>query len=171
MKKWRRLSIGLVALAMLVALPATASAHNGDNGHRVLQADLSGDQEVPPVDTDGSGMATFRLDKATTEMTYRLRFRNVDGALGVAGAHIHCGAAGANGPVAAFLAAPVAGGVDGKVNITGVISDAQVIPTDCGADLAGLVDSMRAGNTYVNVHSLGVPSGELRGQIYPLGRN
>lgn len=146
------------------AIPAGAGVPNPN-----FRAQLTGDQEVPPVATDTSGTAKFHVDRQSTRLTYRLDIRDADGAFGVAGAHIHCAPAGQNGPVAAFLAQPVPGGLDGRVMVSGTLTDADVIPTACGTDIAQLVDAMRAGDTYVNVHSSANPSGEVRGQIAALG--
>lgn len=159
----------LLALGLLAAVPATAGAHGDDNGHRTLRAELTGEAEVPPVETEASGRATFRVNKNGTEIKFRLRLRNIDNALAVAGAHIHCAPAGENGPVAAFLAGPVNGGLEGRVDIRATLTEQNVIATKCGETLSELIDSMRAGVTYVNVHSGDVPSGELRGQILQNG--
>ena len=159
----------VLAWGLLISVPVTAGAHDDDEGHRTFRAALTGAAEVPPVETDASGTATFRINKDATEITYRLRLRNIDNALAVAGAHIHCAPAGENGPVAAFLAGAVAGGLEGRVDIRAALTEQNVIPTGCGDTLSELIDSMRAGETYVNVHSGDVPSGELRGQIHPNG--
>jgi hypothetical protein len=85
----------------------------------------------------------------------------------VVAAHIHCAAAGANGPVGVTLfSSPPAGAVQGTL-VEGVIT-APNPGNGCGwPDLASVVASMRSGDTYVNVHTLppGVPSGEVRGQV------
>ena len=48
---------------------------------------------------------------------------------------------------------------------TGVITaDDLVGPLD-GADLSDLIEEMRSGNTYVNVHTEAFGGGEIRGQI------
>lgn len=155
-----------ILAAMLAAATAVAGAGVPNPNFR---ADLTGDQEVPPVVTDTSGTAKFHVDLRTGEISYKLVVTDASGLLGVAGAHIHCAPAGQNGPVSAFLAQPVPGGLDGRVVIRGTLDDGDVIPTPCGADLASLVDSMRAGDTYVNVHSIANPPGEVRGQISALG--
>jgi hypothetical protein len=36
-------------------------------------------------------------------------------------------------------------------------------------DLEDLLEAMRSGNTYVNVHTSQYPGGEIRGQIRPAG--
>ena len=88
-------------------------------------------------------------------------------------AHIHCAAAGLNGPVRVTLfLGPVGGG-----RVDGILTQgsAQVSAITC-PDGTGLVAAMRSGNTYVNVHTNdGVappntgpgdfPGGEIRGQI------
>ncbi|MDH3500370.1 MAG: 5'-nucleotidase C-terminal domain-containing protein, partial [Acidimicrobiia bacterium] len=52
---------------------------------------------------------------------------------------------------------------------TGTITDADVIAsTGFGGTLADLAESMAAGNTYVNVHTVTYPAGEVRGQIAEL---
>ncbi len=100
---------------------------------------------------------------------FKLDIRNADGILGAAGAHIHCAPGGANGPVVAFLAGVVPGGFDGKVKLDATLTAANIVNPACGADIALLAESMRAGDTYVNVHSIDFPGGEVRGQIRPLG--
>jgi len=158
-----------VALALVVALPAGAG-----NGRNFTAAPLSGSNEVPANDSQGSGVAHFKLSKDGTALSYKLIVANLDNVLQ---AHIHCGSADENGAVVAFLypPAPPAQLIPGTFNgvlQTGVITDAQIIPlvgnTICGADIEDLDDliaQMRAGNTYVNVHTTALPGGEIRGQI------
>jgi hypothetical protein len=47
----------------------------------------------------------------------------------------------------------------------GTITAASLVGGLLGQPLSALVDAMRAGNTYVNVHTLAFPPGEIRGQI------
>ena len=156
----QRLLISMVCLAVVLVASGTASA----NGVR-FTAVLSGDQEVPPVDTATTGKAKFIVNRAETALRFELDVRNGEGILGAAGAHIHCAPAGQNGTVAAFLAGVLPGGLDGRLKVKGTLSDANVMATACGATLSALVQSMRDGNTYVNVHSLANAGGEVRGQI------
>lgn len=158
----------MVALVIAAGLPSTAlasSASAGGNGAVILRANLSGNQEVPPVDSDTSGTAKFRINPNSDEIDFQLKVKNGVDLLAVAGAHIHCAPAGMNGPVVAFLAQPVAGGVDGKLKVSGSIGDTNIINNACGATVDELVDSMEAGQAYVNVHSSANPSGDVRGQI------
>lgn len=131
-------------------------------------APLSGDQEVPPVETRSTGLAKFQL--RGDELSYHL---NVSRTEGVTQSHIHCGAAGVNGPVVVFLFGFVPGGVTSNGRLAdGTITAADVIPrADSAAcpggvaDFDDLLEKMRSGDAYVNVHTLAHPAGEIRGQI------
>lgn len=134
-----------------------------------FEARLSGAQEVPPVDTRARGKAGFEVDDDYTKIKYRLKVKTPGessiGLLGAAGAHIHCAAAGENGPVVVFLAGVINGGLDGTVKISATFTEANIVNDACGATIIDLVNSMSNGQTYVNVHSLANPPGEVRGQI------
>lgn len=155
----------LIIAAVLLSAVLVSSASAGGSGAVILRADLSGDQEVPPVETDTSGTAKFRINPGSDEINFQLKVKDGVDLLAVAGAHVHCAPAGANGPVVAFLAPPVAGGVDGKLKVSGTITVADIVNEACGATVDELVASMQAGQAYVNVHSSANPPGEVRGQI------
>ena len=59
-----------------------------------FSAKLSGDNEVPPVDSRASGTASFSLEG--NSISYKIVTTHLDDATG---AHIHMGKAGANGDV------------------------------------------------------------------------
>jgi hypothetical protein len=136
-----------------------------------LRVRLTGAEQVPPVATDARGDAAFVIAANNEAIHYVLNV-NADkqedvGLLGVAGAHIHCAPAGGNGPVVLPLAGPVTGGFEGNVLIQATARQANIIDSACGATLPELIQALRAGRAYVNVHSLANPSGEIRGQIKP----
>jgi hypothetical protein len=159
--------VGMLALGLLALAP---SALAGDN----FVATLSGDQEVPPRDTQARGVATFKLREDGAALGFKVNVANLDN---VFAAHIHCGAAGVNGPVGVtlFMGMPAGGGV------TGTLAEGTITGPDpgngCGwADLAAVLSAMGSGAAYVNVHTDdGVappntgpgdfPGGEIRGQI------
>jgi hypothetical protein len=147
-----------------LALVGGVAANSGDDD-REFKAVLTGANEVPPVQTAASGKAEFEVNRDQTKIKFELTIRNATDILGAAGAHIHCGVEGANGPVVAFLAGQVAGGFDGKVEIEATLTAANIVNPLCGATIAELVQSMRDGDTYVNAHSPAFPGGEIRGQI------
>jgi hypothetical protein len=133
-----------------------------------FKAHLTGDEEVPSVDTNAQGQANFKLSKDGSELSYKLNVANIED---VIGAHVHQAPAGQNGGIVAYLfGAPFVADTDAvTVNGTlaeGTITDADVVGTSPTAEtLAELLDVMRAGNTYVNVHTLANRPGEVRGQI------
>lgn len=107
---------------------------------------LSGDQEVPPVLTTKRGGCMGRFSAASSEFSL-VCTHNVDDATVM---HIHRAPAGANGPIAFDMGEPVS----------------PVIATWSGMTPADVAD-LFAGNLYLNIHTAGRPSGEVRGQILP----
>ena len=136
----------------------------------LFEARLTGDQEVPAVETDTTGRFEILVNKDATAGEYTLR---VNGGVRVTQAHFHCAPVGVNGPIIVFLAGFRAEGwdVDGKWVSNATITDANVIltTTPCGATLEEVFEAARNGNVYVNVHSAAHPSGVVRGQLEPTG--
>jgi hypothetical protein len=130
-----------VVYAMSAAVIVTAAHAAGS------ELQLSGDQEVPPVTTaaKGTGAITVGADKSVSGSV------KTSGVEGTA-AHIHEGAAGANGPVII----PLTKGQDGTWSVPAgaKLTDAQY-------------DSYKAGKLYVNVHSAANKGGEVRAQLKP----
>lgn len=160
----------LLAFLLIVLLTVAGTAVVAADHNRNFVAHLTGDEEVPPVDTQAQGQAIFHLSKDGSELTFKLIVANIED---VTQAHIHCGPAGVNGPVVAFLYGfgPVVS--PNGILSEGTISAADVIPRpDSPACPGGVVDfedlvaKMRSGNAYVNVHTIENPAGEVRGQIH-----
>jgi CHRD domain len=118
---------------------------------QTFTAKLSGKDEVPPVNTQASGMATFQPSSDGKEVNYDLSTSNLQGFMM---AHIHQGKAGENGQ-------PVAGLQMGKGKITS--SDLQ--GPLAGKQISDLVNLMKSGGAYTNVHTQQNQNGEIRGQI------
>lgn len=170
-ERFRLLAVIVLAFtAAAVIAAAAARGGNGDDddddggGVLTFRADLTGDEEVPPVDTETTGEVRIRFNDSLTAAEFRLKVR--DG-VRITQAHIHCGPTGQNGPVVVFLAGLISTGVevDGWWIDNATITDANIINTACGTTLAELAMQMMAGNTYANVHSLAHPGGEVRGQL------
>lgn len=142
-------------------------AARGQN--RNFRTHLKGRNEVPPVETDAQGQAKFRLDRAGNELSYKLIVANIED---VSMAHIHIGGPSENGPVAVWLYpedGPPPQLIEGRFD--GVLAEDTVTASDLvgpleGEPLSALVEEIRAGNTYVNVHTEANPAGEVRGQIH-----
>lgn len=156
--------------------PPTAAAIQADvpvvfshaAGHETrFRAHLAGDAEVPPNDSRATGQATFTLSADGTTLEYRLVVANIRD---VTMAHIHMAPAGESGPVVAWLypEAPPPQLIPGRtqgVLATGTIDDADLMGPLAGMTVAELMAAIAAGDTYVNVHTNGLPGGEVRGQI------
>jgi hypothetical protein len=158
------LVIGVVGA--LVAVLGMSYAHAGNSADVVAR--LDGFQEVPANVTTGNGSFRAHIDRDAREIDFTLRYRGLEG--DASAAHIHLGQRNVNGGVAAFLcggakpACPRRGGV-----VTGTIRPADVIGPEAQGiapgEFADLVRAIRAGVTYVNVHTSKFPNGEIRGQI------
>ena len=143
------LGISIVALALFAG---TAHAE-------AFRAQLSGEDQVPALETDALGTAVVVVNPHF--VFYNLV---VNHASQVVAAHIHCAPAGVNGNVGVtlFLGAPV--------TLNGVLARGPILGPDpnngCGwADLDDLIDALESGDTYVNVHTLQNLGGEIRGQL------
>lgn len=167
----RRSFVAVIALALaaLVMIPALGEPPAQSN----FRAHLSGGNEVPAVDTNATGQVWFKLSDDESALDFKLITANI---VDVAQAHIHCGAAGVNGPVVVFLypdAPPpilIPGRSDGVLS-EGTATAANLIARPDSAECPGgianfaqLIAKMRAGETYTNVHTMANPGGEVRGQ-------
>lgn len=138
----RRVST-LVAIGTGVLMMAWASLGMSEE----IKVKLSGDQEVPPVQTSASGSGTIRIGDDKT----------VSGGVRVTGmdpvaAHIHEAPPGKSGPVIV----PLTKSGDGEWSVAkgARLTDAQY-------------KAFKAGDLYVNVHSKAHKDGEIRGQLKP----
>jgi len=116
----------------------------------VLFTSMTGGQEVPANASAASAVAASTVDLETGDVTLHLRATGADTATA---SHVHLGFAGENGGVVIGLTKDA--GDPGHWSATG----AQL-------DEAGL-ESYRAGQLYVNLHTPTYPGGEIRGQIAP----
>lgn len=96
----------------------------------------------------------------------------VENAESVAMAHLHLGPPGHNGPrvVWLFPPTPPAQVMPGRftgVLAAGVIRGRDLVRPLDGQPLDDLVAAMESGNTYVHVHTVHFPEGEIRGQVLP----
>jgi hypothetical protein len=136
---------------------------NTASAQQHFAAKLSGSSEVPPITSKSSGVATFDLNAAGTQMKYTLNVANIDK---VIAAHIHMGTSTANGPIVVNLFIP--SGPTGKVSGTlaqSSINSSSLIGPLQGKQMPDLLKLINTGNAYVNVHTSQNPPGEVRGQI------
>jgi len=151
-----------IAAAFVAGTIATGTMAFAGVDDLEFEADLSGAQEVPSVDTSAEGEFSAEVDSGGLE--FELEVEDIEN---VVAAHIHCAPVGVNGPVGVTLFGGLFSG-DGTL-AEGTIT-APNAGNGCGwADLSEVIAAMNSGDTYVNVHTLppGFPSGEIRGQIDP----
>jgi hypothetical protein len=132
-----------------------------NSGRFVSQTRLLGEDEVPPVQTEARGVAIIRGSLDGESLHFRLLVARIDD---VVAAHIHCGEEGENGAVGVTLFS------GGPVTVTGLLDTGTVLEPDannlCGwEDVGDVLDAINDGDAYVNVHTLDVASGEIRGQL------
>jgi hypothetical protein len=122
---------------------------------------LTGMEEVPPVNTNSTGIALFDL------LNNHLNFKvNVTMLENIKSAHIHVGEFGQNGEIIVSLL-----NSSSPINIhNGTLVKGQLTATDLVGSLKGktindLVKLFNNTKTYLNIHTKQYPNGEIRGQI------
>jgi len=174
----------MTTIAALAAL-GTPMAF-ADGGKSTFATNLTGYQETPAtINSSGSGEFAAKISQDGSEIQYVLTYRNLT--TNVAQAHIHFGRPGLTGSIVLFLCtnlappanvpapqacpqAPV-GGPDATVS--GTLTSANMIsPTTlsqgldaAAAGFAEVVAGIRNGAAYANVHTVKIPSGEIRGAL------
>jgi len=170
-----RLLLGLFVLGLAVVTAAVAGVNANWSVH------ANGSQEVPPRDSQGQAQAIFHLAPDGQSIDYKLNTANIEN---VFMAHIHMAGPGVNGMIVVWLYPSTAVGVQAPLaggRIQGVIAQGTITAQNLTGPLAGhplsdLVQAMRTGNAYVNLHtSDGVdppntgagdfPGGEIRADI------
>ena len=164
-----KLAVGVAVLGTAgIATAAVAGQAPGGS------AALSGFEEVPAISTEGGGTFRARIAIGAEEIAYELSYRDLTG--DVQQAHIHLGQRGVNGGISVFLCSNLGNGPEGtqacpaeEGTVTGTIVPDNVIgPVPQGiaaGEFDELVTAIRAGATYVNVHTTAHPGGEIRKQL------
>jgi hypothetical protein len=133
--------------------------------YQLFFAKLRGSEEVPPVRTDASGIAQFKISSNESRILFRLVVKDLEN---FTQAHIHIGRRGENGPVVVFLFGPVDPDISvDKAVVEGTITAKDLVGPLKGRPLSALISLIRDGRTYVNAHTAQNPDGEIRGQIKP----
>ena len=170
-----------VALSIAVVALVSASTVVWAQGFKKISELLTGYEEVPSVSTTATGDFNARISKDGSRIDWELSYADLEGA--VQQAHIHFGQKAVNGGISVFLCTNLGNGPAGTqpcpappATISGTIVAADVspnIPATAAARTQGintgeideLIKAIRAGATYVNVHSTLWPGGEIRSQI------
>jgi hypothetical protein len=155
----------------LLAATATAAAADEDEGEATrLRAALVGTEEVPAIFAPGNARFTARVLDGGNRIDFELVYEQLTAP--PLAAHVHFGQRGVSAAVSFFFCGgggkpPCPATTSGT--ITGTVVAADVLgPTAQGiapGNLAAILQMMRAGLTYANMHTPLHPGGEIRGQI------
>ncbi len=113
---------------------------------------LTGAQQVPPVQTGGSGTADLTYDPQSRVVTWSITYSGLSSPATMAHFHGPAGP-GKNAPIKVWLTkrgGPVSSPITGQATLT----PAQA-------------QQFMAGEYYINVHTTVHPGGEIRGQVVP----
>ncbi|VFJ14962.1 CHRD domain-containing protein [Candidatus Nitrosocosmicus franklandus] len=126
-----------------------------------FSANLTGQEEVPPVDTQATAEAIFvPIAPANETIDYFLNSTNLSG---VTQGHIHSGEKGVNGPIVVTLFSYNT--TQDAVSENGTITADNLEGPLQGKTVADLISAMKNSSTYVNFHTEQNPEGEIRGQL------
>lgn len=154
----------IVSTTMVVIFTALMLSSNGltslvfAQGPPTITINLTGSEEVPPVQTEATGVAEF-VPLGMDSIAYSVNATNIEGA--TAG-HIHLGAKGENGPIVVTLFkydTPM-----NEVSENGTITADKLEGPMAGKQISDLATGGANGTLYVNVHTEQNPNGEIRGQ-------
>ena len=121
-----------------------------------MVVELNGFQEVPPVSSPGYGEGGIFLNTDSTELTYAITLQGLSS--DIEAVHFHRSNAGENGDV--LFTIHDGGGLGTNAVLAGVWGEQDAQPLT-----AELVQALCDGEIYVNVHTVNMPSGEIRGQV------
>ena len=188
MKTRARLLILVIGLLLVGALSLSLAGCGGSDESTTttttgagttpitITVQLTGDEEVPPVQTGASGVFTLTVTippgSSTTGASelppgltaaYKLEVTDIADATA---AHIHLGVAGENGDVIyPLFTGPEKSGPFTGVLAEGTIDEAILTGPFAGKTLNDVVTAVLTAQTYVNVHTVANKGGEIRGQI------
>jgi hypothetical protein len=149
---------------MVVIFTALTLSSNGltslafAQGPPTIVVNLTGSEEVPPVQIQATGIAEF-IPIGMDSVDYSVNATNIQG---VTAGHIHLGAKGENGPIVVTLFkydTPM-----NDVSENGTITADKLEGPLAGKQISDLAAAGGNGTLYVNIHTEQNPNGEIRGQ-------
>jgi hypothetical protein len=132
----------------------------------MFQVLLTPAEEVPACAASGfyaTGAATVTISADESRVTVSgLRYSELSGP--ATGAHIHAGPAGVAGPIVFDMSRELPPPAGLMLTFTQANYPSPA-PAGAPADYASFIADMKAGISYVNVHTALCPAGEIRGQL------
>lgn len=137
--------------------------HGGKNPKQEFGAFLTGTEEVPAVAAPGSGAVSLAVKDDGNSIHFEVRVANTTG---ITTAHLHRAPIGTNGGVVVTLIPnQPPSGLENGVIAEGIITEGNLSGALAGQPLAALIEDMKNGLIYVNVHTSSNPGGQIRGQV------
>jgi hypothetical protein len=159
-----KMTIVVIAIVVTIATTGVVAVTITESPNSVfaqqpqkIVMNLSGSEEVPPVQTEATGVAEFTPGEDS--VAYSINATNIEGA--TAG-HIHLGKQGENGPVVVTLFkydSPM-----NEVSESGTFTVDKLEGPLAGKQLSDLAIAGANATLYVNIHTQQNPNGEIRGQ-------
>ena len=176
--------VSIAVLATVLTIGASGASASGDGqgngrGERRFSARLVGENEVPVVSTPARGKFDAELQDGV--LSYEMTFEGLQA--NITQAHIHiaqpdvngvivlwlCGTAANPGP-AGTQVCPQDGTISGNLSAANVVGPSP-LPANgppqgiSAGDFEKVIEQIRNGNAYVNIHTTQSGGGEIRGQI------
>jgi hypothetical protein len=155
----RRVLMMIVAGVFALGLAGRADAQTV-----TMTAVLSGAEETPApgILTGSFGSAKVTLDMATGTVSWEIDIWNLPS--GINNAHFHVGGRGIAGPTVVNI--PFAANQSNDFRLTGSANSASALRPDQGIrSWEDFLQSLVAGQVYINIHSVVNGGGEIRGQV------
>lgn len=140
----RRLVLPACLLAMALGSGVALAAPE------MFQVQLSGDQQVPAVQTNGTGTADLTYDPSTRMLQWSISYSGLSSPVTMA--HLHGPAAAGKNAKPELWLTKKGGTVENPITGEAKLTAAQA-------------RALREGELYINVHTKDHPAGELRGQV------
>ena len=128
--------------------------NNNNIGPQTFKSKLKGRNEVPPNNSQATGVLTGLLSENDQRFNFALETNNLNN---IISAHFHDGPAGVNGPIVKTI----------NINLSTGSAVGSWTSTDSEPLTPALVQKLKTGLIYVNVHTTAFPGGEIRDQVFP----
>lgn len=167
------MKIKVLSLVAVAGLSAISTAH-----FEIFAGSLMGISEVPPNASPGTGFTTVTIDMDLITMRVESTFSGLTGT--TTASHIHVGGGpGTNGGVASqtpsFIGFPLgvtSGNFDATYNMALASSYNPTFIANNGGTVSNafnaLVNALRQGRAYHNIHTSTFPGGEIRADLVPV---
>ena len=165
MQHKQTLCLVIITGVLLTMLIVSTTFSNSVYAQNKFRAKLDANNQVPPVDSEADGVATFKIKDGAVQSTI-----NVTGIVDISGAHIFMGEIGQNeDPIVDLVKTGEKTQRPDGVAIKGMFTASAFEGSMQGKDLPALQSAMASNQTYVNVMTSEHPDGEVTGHIYAKG--